>query len=107
MSMKFTVERKKWIRGRPHGSCLLKSNGHMCCLGFLAKELGIQDKKLFYVQLPDMLAEDGLTVEQSEFSDIDWRDIVSTNDSYQVESNREEVLKELFLEAGYQVEFVD
>lgn len=42
--IKCEIDRKKWYRG--HGSMysrLLKTDGSMCCMGFLAKEMGVND----------------------------------------------------------------
>lgn len=45
-NIKVTVDRKKWYRGQSHEySKLLLDNGKMCCIGFLARELGCKPKE--------------------------------------------------------------
>lgn len=40
--MKLTIDRDKWARGGNNGAAaLLNDDGNMCCLGFLAIELGL------------------------------------------------------------------
>lgn len=108
--MKFTVSRETWIRGNPHGSCLLKDNGHMCCLGFLARACGFSKGFILYRCLPDDIKKSDMTPEQSDFVNTDWHAVVSRNDEVNgtfAEQTREIQLKLLFLSRGHEVEFVD
>ena len=41
-----TIDRTAWVRGDPKNSWLLDTNGHRCCIGFLAQALGLKDKDL-------------------------------------------------------------
>lgn len=47
----FTVVRSKWYRGRRRGSRLLNETGQRCCVGFLAKAMGISDADCLDVAL--------------------------------------------------------
>lgn len=45
--LKVVVNRKRWYRGHGDGhSALLLSNNKMCCIGFLARELGCTPKDI-------------------------------------------------------------
>lgn len=41
--MNFVVKKKNWYRGKGGDSCLLRSDGQRCCMGFVAQQLGIPD----------------------------------------------------------------
>ena len=114
--MKFTVDRKTWIRGIGGKSMLFRpQDGHMCCLGFLARAIGFGIYHIEPAGVPEGIRCNRryASQEQQDFINFNWVDIVSKNDcplsaAHIVESewHREELLKKLFLDAGHEVEFV-
>lgn len=51
--MKFTINRNYWYRGRGStDSMLLNSEGSMCCLGQICRQLGIDKDRIRYQRTP-------------------------------------------------------
>lgn len=60
MLKKFTIDRSKWLipETSEEDSCLLASDGKMCCLGQYGQQSGIKKSKLFDVKTPAALVYD-------------------------------------------------
>ena len=114
-----------WLRGQKDGSgeakdsILMNNQGNMCCLGFLGKTCGYRDEQLEYRSDPGaLLREKNVDADLWPHSIVD-RDqnnqlgytnlcsrIIAMNDDDEIDDNiREQNLKELFSEAGLEVEF--
>ena len=112
----FTVERSKWYRGKGSSSRLLTKTGQMCCLGFLAKELGYQDQEILKIGTPAGLYDDGKKFPRSFFpkkpdiaklSDSCWF-LVEVNDNPSLtDDKREYLLAKEFEKNNIKVEFID
>lgn len=120
--MKFTVDRSKWLRRGVDGrgcefvdSVLLNSNGHMCCLGFLAKACGANDKEILDVPCPSHA--EGVAWPKGVLRTRDPRvppadsvtcqDIMVVNDDMEhTDTDVETVLTQKFADLGIEVEFV-
>ena len=50
--MRIVIKRQTWERGRPAESAMLTDYGTYCCLGFFAKECGVEDKLLKHQLTP-------------------------------------------------------
>lgn len=58
---KYTIDRNTWYRGKSHeGSSLLRSDGLMCCLGQMAKQMGYSKEELEYRVEPRSLLRAGI-----------------------------------------------
>lgn len=109
--LKFTVLRERWIRSST-SSFLRRFDGHMCCLGFLAMEVGYTEEQITNLACPNELT--GLThkafpvslMENGNNTDL-CQEIMCVNDSaYWYAEEREDKLTELFAKAGIEVSFV-
>ncbi len=115
--VKFTVKRSTWARGCGSlDSFLLNYNGKMCCLGFLARELGFSEESIEGRPHPRVcgLGPELPGEEPHRFMNESWDPIIKVNDRYDLavdqdlsEKEREEALAIMFREKGYAVEFVD
>lgn len=110
----FTVDRATWLRGSRHDIALLTEGGGRCCVGFLAKEMGIGDDRLCYRQVLGEVVDDGdprnpsLPAELRAPSIVgpDLGVIYTTNDSRGIsDTAREAKLTELFAAIGIEVRF--
>lgn len=107
--MKFTVDRSKWWRGHSAvTSSLLRSDGNMCCLGFMAKACGATDSQILH-------KGDPLSAQTVDWPDgigsakgrINSDTIMSINDRVDLEEwDRESRLDRQFKSLGIDVEFV-
>lgn len=118
----FTVVREKWCRGTKSTVSLLRSSDDtMCCLGFMAKELGYSDEEILDVGDPaDKRFSSGRDLWPNELiaysclmgrelSDIGTK-IVDVNDDdiglfVANDQEREAELKRLFEQIGILVHF--
>lgn len=129
----FTITRETWARGGENGpSALLNDQWTMCRLGHFCKNLGAPDELILDIPSPhglihalwehskpwrewsEKLKE---LVRTSRYSNGDAiprygtpfaYELMETNDTSGLsDSEREKHLKALFLELGWQVEFVD
>lgn len=95
--IKVKVDRKKWYRGQGHDkSCLLLPSGEMCCIGFLAVELGCQTDD---IQELTVLEEEVLPNDHNRFASIyedPLNDAYTVNDSEKIDDTvRESQLQQL------------
>ncbi len=110
---KFVVKRSEWRRGKgPFGSLLCRKDGMKCCLGFMGKQLGI-DESSMGVGYPHSL-ESGLLarfpalpISDSWRGIIHWEDFAHINDDPNLsDDERETELKKLAERAGFEFEFI-
>ena len=129
MQNKFIIDRSKWRCGGHLGASenavgegetmLLNEEGFMCCLGQVAKQLGIKDIDLLgavtprQLKKPSVEAVRGLLVSEPG-SDLNVGELhtalaysaLETNDDPTLTSqDRERALTELFERSGYTLEF--
>lgn len=130
--MKLTIERSRWLRGEgDQVSRLLRpSDGKMCCLGFMACQLGYTEAEISNGETPMSavrVAQKNLWPENMIHEDLDFsslievggksyaqelvvRSLMETNDLEFVsasETSREDILTSLFKSINIEVEFVD
>jgi hypothetical protein len=108
--MKFIVDRKTWYRGKGNGgSSLLRSDGKMCCIGFVGRQCGIPDKNLLgFAVVGRGLEHELFPIWMKPFSKSAIGEAYTTNDTIRLtESEREAKLKEIFLREGDEIEFQD
>ena len=127
----FVVDRETWYRGKGAGkSCLLNTNGKLCCLGFYARSCGVEDRLMRNIGDPNNLVEmlDGektifdikvnhvnrkanvlwetKLVHNKKNSDI-CNKLMTVNDSETFDTfEREKKLTALFKKIGIKVKFV-
>lgn len=107
---RFTVKRSKWYRGMggPSSKLRIPDSGMMCCLGFLAKELGFQENMITGKASPECLNHLYLEGKTDDFVNENWGRIMLMNDRTDCGQDwREEMIAKFFLSKGYEVEFVD
>lgn len=108
--MDLIIVRSRWLRGDKNNSFLLRSSDKkMCCMGFLAKELGASDEEILNKQLLSHCTE------HPTF--WDWErgigyqplsDVYGTNDAPDLQdTEREAILTEKFRAFGINITFVD
>lgn len=119
---KLVIDRSKWARGGVNGDAmLLNSQGNMCCLGFACLAVGLSTHDISGHGVPEDLAY-SLTVDDdpgvgriflSEDHEDKWRDnvhvdkAVGINDNVEItDADREELLKPVLAQLGFDVEFV-
>jgi len=109
--MKVVIERAKWVRGGKNGwSSLLNDKGCMCCLGFVAKAHGYEDKHLLGA---GFTPRDGKTRWSGALSWLggiggECAEIAGINDvtGQDEDAVRERKLTARFAEHGIELEFV-
>ena len=116
---RFTVKRSEWLRGLgvdedggANGACLLDYSGKRCCVGFLAKECGIDDE---YARNEPILstATSGCSMNEEKplkelCTTMNADGIYKTNDDDSIsDPAREALLTSKFAALGIAVEFVD
>lgn len=107
----FTIDRKKWARGREKVNKLLKNDGTMCCLGFYAKACGLNDEQILHtgaphqllVPLPRQMA--WLVDEANCDATTDASDLIFANDSMLRDGPRERKIIKIFAQKGIEVTF--
>lgn len=116
--MKFTVDRKTWIRGESswddakatNESMLLNQKlGKMCCLGFLAKACGSNDSDIRNIGIPE--AAPCVVwppwVLFMGYNSLATEHLIKLNDDVDIgDDERERRIKEEFAAHGDEVEFV-
>ena len=115
--VKFTINRKTWLRGNPNTSVMRNQHGSMCCLGHFARACGIPattlvDKttpglmRIWGIKLPSQI-EDALTERKvSHYSGETYivnsdlaSEFIEANDKKDTpQAKRERKIKELFLD---------
>lgn len=104
--MKFTVIREKWYRGQgAEESALLRGDGKMCCVGFLAKACGVED---FSTLNGPAKARSSLRPSESrKMPNLNYAGLYLTNDTRKItDEERELQLTSLLASEGVKVEFV-
>lgn len=122
----FTIQRSKWDRGRcgaavlyphPYVSLLCRKTGKMCCLGFVAIQLGLTEKDIRNEAEPDernerhakvldgvLLVKENDCVAQTELT----KRAIKINDHDKLsEPEREKKLSILFELHGHKLVFED
>ena len=114
--VRFTVYRETWARGGHEGTRLLGEDGMRCCMGHLARDLGVADAACLdrsitprraygaagFQPLPDPAVDRYLRVANSGAS------FVAVNDDPSIpDGEREALLTEMFADQGIDVTFVD
>lgn len=122
--IKVTIDRQKWICGslfnrnsrNGYGyTALLNDNGYMCCLGFVCQASGI-DKDMLDIGEPSDLCQPipDLVVEiKDEYNNNMFINTELTDKAMDINDNKEttprekeELLKKLFADSIYELEFV-
>lgn len=106
--IKVVVDRKKWHRGKTNiGSKLLRKDRTMCCIGFLAREMGCKPRDIR--GKPVLASVQFMPVKYHDFA-ADYNDLLDTayetNDDIQLNDKiREARLKKLGLRMGVKFTF--
>lgn len=120
--MNLVIDRKRWLRGgrtgdgeRCNGSVLLSNQGHMCCLGFLAKACGAHDRQILRacspisavdVSWPEWLIRKGFDIHGNTRRTTEvGATLMRANDTPGSDERREAVLAEAFAKHGITVTF--
>lgn len=106
----FVVYRDKWIRGGNFESCLLDTDtGCRCCLGHLARDVGIGDNEIKHAVMPYEAPSDLWPASLvPHYQDCLAWDAANTNDNTEIDdAERERRLTERFARDGIEVEFRD
>ncbi len=116
--MKFIVERGKWIRGEsPIGEVarlLRPIDGHMCCLGFVCVQSGVDPALIADLgepweapdAAPNLLLTEGDDGSPRRNSSLAATAIEINDDDDIDDDERERHLAALFAEHGHEMEFV-
>lgn len=111
---RFTVYRETWVRGGRTPTRLLTDEGGRCCLGHLARDLGIGDEACLGRTFFPRRSYDG-NLDEIPSPPIDRylriaesAPFVSVNDNDSIsDAEREALLTEMFADGGVDVTFVD
>lgn len=109
----FTVYRGTWSRGVGEGTSLLSEDGRRCCLGHLARDLGVPDADVRLRAFVPRVRFIGERRVDSPAAELYLRiakgaAFVSVNDNPDIpDEEREALLTEMFADAGADVAFVD
>lgn len=117
--MKFTIDRSKWRCGgvdtgnkRGYGPVsLLNKKGFMCCLGFVEKQLGLNDSQILDMDFPEHTRVPNILCEYSKYScayfnsNLASRAACINDDGFYTDAEREAKLIELFAQHGHEIEF--
>lgn len=108
--MKFTIDRKKWLRGDEDSLLLRKKDRKMCCLGIFLNECGMKKKDLMGKGSPYSL--DTPLPQQAQWLTNQWgnadltRELMKVNDDDTIcDNTREKKLRELFRKKNITVHF--
>jgi len=118
--MEFIIDRSKWRCGGTleHNSKglgktrLLNSEGYMCCLGQVSKQLGCSDESLLFTETPYSINDDEIDkVRDVLLTDNRYHNNLSLkaidiNDDNTIIKEKEVLLKELFKEHGHSITFI-
>lgn len=112
----FVVDCKTWYRGRgSNSSCMLNTNGKSCCLGFYARQCGVENKLMRKKATPldvvrntrDIQVQWDTKLIKHNKNSITCERLMETNDSRDLtEPEREKKLTALFKKNGIKVKFV-
>ena len=107
--MKYVVKESKWLRGS-HDSCLLNSEGKMCCLGFVGIQSGATKKDILEFTSPQTVVPifnawpDWLLTDLKNSKDC--RNLMSINDNENLlDDERKIIIKEIFEKNGDEIVF--
>jgi len=115
--MKFTVDRQTWYRGKDTGeSKLLRYDGTRCCIGFVGKQVGCTDDDL--LDVAEVIKMDSnnrnfpVWMREPYTHKGGGRTLIGeayhvNDDENLTDEQREARLKELFIEAGDEIEFIN
>lgn len=116
--MKFTVEKKTWLRGEgcSESYLLREDDGKRCCLGFYGQALGIDDADLISAPAPSDMADQyktwGELLRPAPYKSCGYEpsivctELMIANDDEDMSDNeREKHIEELFGRIGVEVEF--
>lgn len=118
--MKFTIDRSKWRCGgsndyrtkRGEGTVnLLNDKGFMCCLGFVEKQLGLNDSQILDMDFPKHTRVANILCEYSKHSFTYFNSSLASqaarinDDGFYTDAEREAKLIELFAQHGHEIEF--
>jgi hypothetical protein len=107
--MKFTVDRKTWLRGMGGtDSALLRADGMRCCIGHVGQQCGVPDEAMMGIcTVGHIKGSARLLFPVWIQNDPDIGQAYSTNDSRDFnDPEREAKLKEIFASNGDEIEFV-
>lgn len=111
--MKVIIKRSEWLRGQRPTFLCRPGDMKKCCLGFRAIAMGVKEKDMKGLYTPWDLIDANLIQDDPAMTDHGaltklCQDIIRVNDSVQLDdTTREEALKNLFAQAGDEIEFVD
>lgn len=122
--MKFTIDRSRWISGRPESvppsenttgigeTSLLNEHGFMCCLGFVCRQLGSHSTDIYERGAPDYVnleAQDLLVPilldDKGNVTRLTSSAVVINDDTGLTPAEREQQLIALFKEHGHEITF--
>lgn len=114
--MEFTVDRSKWRCGgngpNQNGvgeTQLLNDQGYMCCLGFVAKQLGAQQTDIYKVECPQYVPRfiGNILVDDDGMDSLLTNRAMSINDFPSTsKEQKEQHLIQLFAEEGNSIKFI-
>lgn len=113
-----TIKRSKWLRGASEAFLRNPDTGKMCCLGFLARKVGLSTRQINDKREPEDLTQciTGLTKILNDFvSEVPFLentnicvDLMSTNDDTTIDDKiREKQIKDLGKGIGVTFKFVE
>ena len=116
--MKLVIEKSKWLRGLGGGDSGLLIEEKMCCLGFLAKQCGVDEREMgksgspacLSAQEADRMPAWLLTTGRNggyEDSEVCEKLMDINDDENRTDRERKEELTAIFKEHDIEVEFVD
>ena len=116
----FTIDRRVWLRGEPHGSRLYRpADRKQCCVGIYLRACGVSTRALSDQATAASLVEDGRAQMPSRAkwllsgdyalswaeSSVDGQRLYGMNDSPE-ETGREERIEAIFARHGEAVRFI-
>lgn len=119
--MKFTIDRRYWLRGEGGKNSVLYDSGrefkNMCCLGQISEQCGITKVRLAQLRRPQNLGDEDKTLFESKFG-IDMISFVdpstlsylmlTNDDSFIDDARREMMLTDLVSHFyGHELEFIN
>lgn len=114
--MKFTVDRKKWLRGVGfEESRLLTGDGQRCCFGFVCQQLGMEDDSIMRHLTVGSISFSQRNRRLMDFAfsgnteEHDWIwSAYKINDNRSIgDPERESKLVTIFSANGHEIEFVN
>ncbi len=107
---KVTINRAQWLR---QADSYLTNMGCYCVLGFVLRELGVQEDEMMQVALPEELSSEVLKQLRDDHPELCTRllnegqvhEIVSLNDSEESDAKKEKELTSILGSWGVELEF--